>query len=65
MRRLSLDEFTLSDGISVASVYTTSSKLEKNILATFLEDFTLHTVVSLPTVASMILNIVAGAIRKS
>ena len=65
MRRLSLDEFTLSDGISVASVYTTSSKLEKNILATFLEDFTLYTVVSLPTVASMILNIVAGAIRKS
>ena len=43
---LSEEELKLSNGLSVTDVYTMSSKLGKNNLATFFEDFTVRTIVS-------------------
>ena len=43
---LSSEEVQLSDGLSVADVYTMSSKSGKDSLATFFEDFTVRTIVS-------------------
>ena len=41
-----MEELKLSNGLSVTDVYTMSSKLGKNNLATFFEDFTVQTIVS-------------------
>ena len=43
---MSEEELKLSNGLSVTDVYTMSSKLGKNNLATFFEDFTVRTIVS-------------------